>query len=345
MKKNKFISLIMVFILVIVLIIALIIYQNSQKSMLLPMDPNDTTIITVEVIPGSSALEIATLLKENGLIRSEDFFLKFINSKDLSNLKSGVYSFTRSENMLTIAEKLNVGAPSGKKITIPEGYNIRIIAEKLIQEGIISDFDHFVVLSERKELFTNDFEFLNDEEIKTLEGYLFPDTYYFSEGSSSEQIYYAMINQFKSKVIDSGIIDKQNKMSLNDIITLASIVQRESGSIEEMPKVASVFLNRLNADMTLGSCSTVEYALGEKIEGKLRLNAQDIMVDSPYNTYVNKGLPPTPISCISMDSLNAVLNPEDTNYMYFVADTKGSNQFSVTYDEHLKKVKNIYGEY
>lgn len=312
-----------------------------------PVDIDDNSTVIVEIEEGLTASEISQILYEKKLIKNKKYFLNYIKKNNLNNLKSGYYELKKSQNLMEISSELNKGArPIGIKVTFPEGFTAYEIGQKLFENKLINDINKFVSLLDDVDLFYEQHPFLRDNNIKSLEGFLFPDTYYFSGNISNEEILDQMIYRFEEIIYKYGILDKlPEEVSLNEIITFASIIQKESSNIEQMPTIAGVFKKRLNIDMPLQSCATVEYELGRELSAKERLSASDIKVDSPYNTYIYKGLPPTPISSVSKEAIFAAINPEKSNYLYFVADKNGNNLFSETYKEHLEKVKQIYGEY
>lgn len=176
---------------------------------------------------------------------------------------------------------------------------------------------------------------------------MYPETYFIPKGTSETEIISMFLSQtqkiFDENSVLSNINDiNPNIQNLNNLITLASIVEKESADNSERDIIAGIFINRLTNSIPLQSCVTVEYVLGIH---KQRLSYEDTQVQSPYNTYINAGLPPTPICTPTISSINAVKNYKRTDYLFFVAKQDGSHVFSRTYDEHLKATKDIYGEY
>ncbi len=192
-------------------------------------------------------------------------------------------------------------------------------------------------------MFVNEYEFLKDPKIITLEGFLFPDTYYISEDLNEEEIIKIFLDRFNQIYIENDISEHilEKNISLNDFITMASIVEREAVKPEERAIISGIFYNRLGIDMPLQSCATVQYILKER---KPILSIADTKINSPYNTYINKGLPPTPIASPGLDAILATLNPNKTDYIYFVAKGDGGHEFSKTYEEHLRAKKKYLGE-
>lgn len=339
-NKNIFIALLSI---IIILVIGAIFYINTLKD---AVDINDKNSVEIQIESGSSGSQIAKILQDNNLIKNEKYFLYYAQKNNLSNFKSGVYYFSKSQNLDEILKALNVGGrPIGEKITIPEGYDINQIATVLENFGLI-DKEKFIELTKNKSNFSDKFTFLQDESIQNLEGFMFPETYFIQKGTDEYEIISMFLSQTQKIFEENNVFDTISNIpnidNINELITLASIVERETASEQERDIVAGVFINRLNINMPLQSCVTVEYILGKQGQ---RLSYEDTQVDSPYNTYINLGLPPTPICTPTVSAINAVKNYKSTDYLFFVAKQDGSHIFSKTYDEHLNATKNIYGEY
>lgn len=219
-----------------------------------------------------------------------------------------------------------------RKVVILPGHTIQWIASRL-KWSVFVDSSNFVNKT-KDEIFTN----FVDENTKSLEGYLLPGKYYFYENSSPVEIIEAMLDSFKTFWSDS--LEQRSKelgFSKHEILTLASIVDGETNMISEMPIIAGVYLNRLRIGMKLQADPTVQYLLNGNWR---RLLNDDLKINSPYNTYLNNGLPPGPINNPGKKAILACLFPDKHNYLYFVADTNGGHTFSKTFNEHLKKVNN-----
>ena len=232
------------------------------------------------------------------------------------------------------------GAASLTKVTIPEGYTLLEIAEKLEQKRIIQDKNHFLAYVQKKgrdELLFQ-FPFLAQIPTKNLEGYMFPDTYIFAQGISHQKILAHFLQQFALKVLP---IWEQNPLSmgLHKTLTLASIVEKEAYKTLEMNQISGVYHNRLKRHMILASCPTVAYAMGDP--RRKFLTYSDLKYKSIYNTYLHKGLPPTPIASPGVSAFAATLNPKQTPYLYFVSNGDGTHQFSTTLKAHLQKQQAI----
>ncbi len=288
--------------------------------------------VTVSVPQGSGAKEIATLLKDNHVIRFPFLFLQYIE-KDAMHLKAGVHTFNERmgyEDALTELKR-DVPLENTVSITIPEGYEAREIRDLLADKGIVSK-EHFDAACRTAH---ETFVFLPPD--GNVEGYLFPATYTFQVGSDAKQIVHTMLKTFENKLYTNENINRLNELGLSfhEALTLASIIEREAAMDSERATVSSVFHNRMRIGMRLESCATVQYVLKER---KDILAIQDTKIDSPYNTYIHEGLPPAPISSPGESSFKAALYPSATNYLFFVADGTGGHAFSETYEEHLNAV-------
>lgn len=286
----------------------------------------------VEIPKGYSLKKIAHLLKQQDLIENHYIFLTLAYLKGISNkLKSGEYNLSTDMTPLEIIEKLYKGEIVYYRITIPEGYNIKNIVNLLVKNELINK-EKFISL-------TQDGEFLSSLGIKalTLEGYLFPDTYYLSKGMKEEEIINKMIERLNNLFTEK--LQKRLKeinFTIHKILTLASLIEKEVQIDSERKLVSAVFHNRLKSKMLLQSDPTVIYAL-EDFDGNLK--KQDLSYDSPYNTYLYPGLPPTPIANPGKDSIIAALYPARVDYLYFVSKNDGEHHFSPTFKEHKEAVK------
>ena len=212
---------------------------------------------------------------------------------------SGDYELKRDYSMLEVVEVLTQGKISSGKITIPEGWTNKQIGKEIAKKGIDTEDSFKNALTE-----SYDYDFLKESPSRDLQGFLFPETYFLSSRADSKEVIKKMLEEF-SLTVDPKIkekIDSQN-LTYYQVLILASIIEREVTSSEDMKKVASVFLNRMENGMKLDSCATVEYVLGTK---KRILSSEDIALDSPYNTYQNEGLPPTPIANPGLESIEEI---------------------------------------
>lgn len=333
-------AIVVVILLIGIAIVGTLFYYNSMIS---PVDETSTEGLIVEIPQGSSLRKASSILHSNNLIKNERVFLLYAKLNEKESIKAGRYSISKSNSTHEILDILNKGAIAiDNKITIPEGYEVRNIAQTLESAGILSA-DEFIETANNVELFKKDYDFLSSESILSLEGYLFPDTYYINNDMNSEDIIRLMLNRFeniyKSNQLEERLLEKN--ITLNEFITMASIVEREAVLQEERPVIAGVFYKRLSINMPLQSCATVQYIIKER---KPILSIADTKIESPYNTYINSGLPPAPIASPGLNSMLATLEPEETDFIFFVARGDGGHEFSKTYDEHLRAKKKYLGE-
>lgn len=317
----------------VILIVGLFILGNMGK----PLDPDNNEMVTITIESGSGTSVIAQILEDNGIIDNPTQFKLWSRLKGYDNqYKAGNYKFSPSMSFKEIAAILIGGKVNTISFTIPEGYNIYQVADALSAQGLI-DKDTFIDLLENGD-FQSQYEFLKDAQNNKnrLEGYLFPNTYFVAEGASEEEFIKVMLNQFDVEITDAHYKKaKELDLSMNEVIIIASIIERECKLAEEAPLVASVIYNRLDIGMALQMCSTVQYVLGETKEV---LSYADTQIQSPYNTYINAGLPPGPICSPGLVAIEAALNPANTDYIYFVLSEKldGSSNFSTNYSDFQK---------
>ena len=335
-----------VFFVVLILILSLGIAITSginyfNKS-LGPMSLTDNNDIFIEVLSGSSTDKIAELLQENELIHNSFIFKYKVREMGVgSSLKAGKYTLKKSMDVVEIIDRLTQGVKSDNTVrfTIPEGYELDQVARKLSDEGFV-DYHRFLELTDNKTKFEEDFVFLKElDDGQSLEGFLYPSTYEIFSTSTEEQIIEKMLAEFE-KIYESDIKPKLDEFgfTLNEAVTLASIVEREGKLDNERPIMSGVFHNRLGIGMKLESCATVQYILGERKEN---LTIAETQTPSPYNTYINQGLPPAPIASPGKVSLVSAVNPADVDYLFFVlTGSDGSHTFTKTYGEHLQAKPN-----
>lgn len=292
----------------------------------------------IMVKPGMGAHDIGTLLYEQGVIKSVIVFQIVAKIEGMENsLQAGQYVLNRKMTIQQIVENLAKGETSDQQITIPEGYTVEQIA-KLLQEKQLGNAAKFKAVAQSSVPYTymvNN----NSNVVYKAEGYLFPDTYRIAKGATEEQILNIMVNEFDKEFTASmRARAAELGLSIKDVIILASLVEKEAQLPSDRPLIAGVFLNRLKQDMPLQSCATIQYILGYP---KAELSVQDTEIPSPYNTYQHMGLPPGPIANPGIAAVNAVLQPEKTDYIYFVADAQGAHHFSKTYEEHLIAIEKV----
>ncbi|MDR7856005.1 endolytic transglycosylase MltG [Tissierella sp.] len=310
---------------------------DYYKQALGPMSKHSPQEVSITIPVASSSTQIADILYDNGLIKNQLLFKYQVKNKNVaSKLKAGEYNLSTGMDLDTIIDKLTIGVKNYNTVrfTIPEGYEIRQMADKLSNEGII-DKERFLELVGNKDNFEDKFIFLKElDNNQSLEGFLFPSTYEIYIGSSEEEIIEKMLNEF-DKIYKKDIEPrlKDIDLTLNEAITLASIVEREGKVDKERPLMSAVFHNRLDQGMMLQSCATVQYILGERKEV---LSNEDTRTPSPYNTYIHEGLPPAPIASPGKASLIAAVQPADVDYLFFVlTGNDGTHTFTTTYKDHL----------
>lgn len=286
----------------------------------------------IEVAEGDGTSSVAKMLGDEGIIK---FPLMFKVQSKLGgydgNFQPGAATIEDGMSYGQILELIVTPSREATKITIPEGYEVKQIAQKLDEAGIVAWQDFYAALVPED----YDYKFLKDlpERDGRMEGYLFPATYEIPDGMSPHDIIDLMLaafdSQFKEEYYERAA---ELGMTVDQIITMASIVEREAGEGEERATVAGVFYNRRNSGMKFQSCATVQYILGEK---KPVLAIADTQIDSPYNTYLYEDFPIGPICNPGMDCIEAALYPEVTDAYYFVLGKDGTHIFSNTYEEHL----------
>lgn len=305
-----------------------------------------TEPIVFEIKSGTGTSKIAEQLQQEGLIRSGLAFKGYLKwKKQGSNFMAGTYSMNPGVSYEQIVNKLNNGEVVPEemvKFTIPEGYTVLQMADKLSEEGIV-DRDEFIKLANDPSAFDVDIikDIPVDEELRyVLEGYLFPETYELKKDSSTHDVMQRMLEEFQTKVNSIPDLEKElqeKNLSLHELLTIASLVEREVVVDAERPLVAGVIYNRIQQDMKLEIDATVQYLLDKP---KARLLFKDLKVESPYNTYLNKGLPPGPIASPSLPSIQAALQPEASDYLFYVTKKDGSSEhlFAKTYKEHQQNI-------
>lgn len=304
-----------------------------------PVGGKDAVVEKQLIVPqGATTQQIGNMLFEQGLIQNTLIFRLYVMQSKLDGkLKAGEYNFDTGLSTPVIIERLVKGENAYYSFTIPEGYTIRQIADKLEQNEFI-DRGKFMDMVTRGKF---DYDFLQGlpEGPARLEGYLFPSTYNVTKKTTEEQIINMMLARFAEEITPE-FREKAAQQGLNvhQAVTLASIVEREANKDDERPKVAAVFLNRIKKGWRLESCATIQYILGEP---KARLLNKDLQIESPHNTYKYAGLPPGPIASPGRPSLQAVITPANVDYMFFVVSEDGKHVFSRTLAEHNRN-KSVY---
>ena len=337
--KNKKLTIIaIVFIMLAILIGAFVAYEIG------PYDRKNKKDIIIDIPSGSSVSNISNILYENKLIKNKALFKLVVKlSNDSHSIKAGKYLVNQTYSNKDILNLLISGKiyNDGIKVTIPEGLTSKEIIDILVNKNI-GDKANYEKLVKEPSKFYEKYPFLKESDITLLEGFLYPDTYYFSKNDSEFKVLSTMISRFSSEYTDELIKrQKELNMTLEEVVNMASIIEKEAVLDKDRPLIASVFYNRLKIGMPLQSDATIQYIFDER---KQIVTYNDLKIDSPYNTYINKGLPPTPISNPGIKSIKAALYPEKTDYLYFVATIDGGNNYSTNYQDHLKYVKEYKDE-
>lgn len=294
----------------------------------LPEKPPQTTYVLLR--PGWSSRRIARELKSQGVIRSAYGFSLLHYLTRGQSLKAGEYKFDSAANALQVRKRLSRGDVFTHTVVVPEGYNMFDIARAVQDSGLGSAEEFLTVARNESSLIHN-----LDPQARTLEGYLFPDTYEFTRTQSMYDIVGMMVKRFQQEAKQIGL-----NQNVHTIVTMASIVEKESAAADERPEIASVYYNRLARHMGLAADPTIVYAA--LLTGNYRgtIYHSDLQANSPYNTYKFAGLPPGPIANPGTSALKAAMNPAKTDYLFFVAEGNGSgrHRFSSTFEQHEKNV-------
>ena len=295
---------------------------------LLPVKPAETTFVLLR--PGWSTRHIAQALQREGVIRSSAAFLMLQYAEGVKTLKAGEYKFEDPASALDVWRRLVRGDVYARTVVVPEGYNIYDIAAAVEQAGLGPAAD-FIAVAKGDMFLVREL----DPDAKTLEGYLFPDTYQFTRIDSAHDIAAAMVRRFRQEAQKIGLLGNPD---MHRIVTMASIVEKETAAPEERALVASVYYNRLAKNMVLAADPTVIYAA--LLAGRYRgtIYQSDLQFDSPYNTYKHAGLPPGPIANPGVASLEAALHPAHSDFFYFVSDNNGHHRFARSPEEHARNV-------
>lgn len=321
MKSNNTINVRLISLFAVILFLvggALVWWKNAMS----PVDETDQTPVTFVVPSGQGSKEIARRLASEGLIRSQiGFYLlvRFFNTD--KQIQAGEFRLQKSMDTRTIASELTLGTMD-VWVTIPEGWRTEEIATNIAKELNIPEKEFLAVAEE---------------------GYMFPDTYSIPQAATAGAIATILKDTFLEKVTPQMIADaKKEGLSLSSVVILASLVEREGKTNQDRPVIAGILLNRLNQNWPLQVDATLQYILGyqsqDKTWWKKELTDADKKIDSPYNTYLNPGLPPTPIANPGIDALKAVIYPMKTDYMFYLHDTSGVAHYARTIEEHEKNI-------
>ncbi|MBC7690353.1 MAG: endolytic transglycosylase MltG [Methylotenera sp.] len=301
-----------------------------------PIEPGNEETIVIDVQRGQSPQDISRKLEEQKIIRNAKWFVwlgKF--ERTWPKVKAGEYGVSTGMSPLKILEIITSGISINRSFTIHEGDNIYEVADGLESEGYVQK-DRFLTLC-RDPKFISTLGF-HDAPPLALEGYLFPDTYFLNKGISAEEIVKRMVKRFqlfwgeneRKRALELG-------MTRHQLITLASMVEKETGAPQERPMIASVFYNRLRKKMRLQSDPTTIYGMWDRYKGKI--HKTDLSIENPYNTYTIPALPIGPIGNPGKEALTAALHPATSNFLFFVSHNDGTHEFTENYGAHQDAVR------
>lgn len=328
MKKLFFTLPLIILILILFIFVLSLLY--SQK---------DISKTLVEIEKGSNVSQIASLLQKRGIIDNKTIFYYYLRlTRESHELNYGNYLFDGEYSMIQVIQKIKSGKVVLHKLTIPEGLTKEKTCKLLSKKGF-GDYEKYISLCNDAEYARN----LTKMEVHNLEGFLYPETYFFPDDVSETFIISHLVESF-FKQTENLDLNKNDNNELYEIIILASIVEKEARLEAEKPKIAGVYLNRLAKNHKLQADPTVAYILEQDGKHREKIYYKDLKIDSPFNTYEKHGLPPTPICSPGKKSIEAVINPEKSDLFYFFADGTGGHQFSRTYREHINKQNRVKGD-
>jgi UPF0755 protein len=313
--------------------------QSRQDALDQPIS-GDTTSERFTVALGDTPRVIANNLYEAGLIHDADLFVDYVRAYDIDvELEAGTYFLKRSQNIREIAQTLTDSRNSQIVFSIIEGWRMEEIAEVIDNNPLFgfSGEDFLRVVADAARIHPDFAQRVNLPAGKSAEGFLFPNTYSLPPDITPEGLLITLLDEFTNEIDGAGI-QPTDDMSIFEIVTLASIVQREAVHLDEGAQIAGVYMNRLDLDMTLDADPTVQYPLGTPGDWWTRITQADYRdTISPYNTYINFGLPPGPIANPGIAAIRAAANPQASNFLYFRADCSGNgyHRFALTFEEHV----------
>jgi UPF0755 protein len=338
-------------------------YLDANREQLQRPASGERRVVEFTVAPGTPARRIAENLAAAGLVADARLFEAYVRSTGIAErLEAGNFTLRTDMTPVEIAQALQNALADSITVSVPEGWRLEQTADTLDKAGKISGTDYRELASnptwkpDSAEGTGNPFAFLSlRPEGATLEGYLFPDTYQLdAENASAAELLRRQLETFARRALPAyteAFTQSRTRLSLHEVLTLASIVEREAAVADERPMIARVYLNRLESGMKLDADPTVQYAMGYQQDSgqwwKTPVSLEEYAgVVSPYNTYLNAGLPPGPIASPGLESIEAVLAPAEHDFIYFVAlpDGSGRHAFSRTLEEHIENVRRYQGE-
>lgn len=340
MSNHRFLKLVLVF-LVIFGVFCIVETLFFGHGIFDPKDSKSAEKVLFVIRKGEDLFSISDKLQKQGLIKNKIFFQFYVLLQGKRRkLKSGTYSFSPSMNVIAIAQEIFQGGKPSVEITIPEGLNLKEIEEKISCKLTEQD-QEFQLKNQSIDQYKPEFSFLNNvPEGASLEGFLFPDTYFFDGDSTSEEIVRVFLKNFDEK-LTPGLrieIERQEK-TIFEVITMASLLEKEVRTIEDKKMVASILWKRLESNFPLQVDATITYLTGKKTT---RVSMKDLSIDSPYNTYKHLGLPIGPICNPGIESIEAAIYPKSNDYWYYLSTSEGETIFSKNLTEHnIAKVKRL----
>ncbi len=329
--KTKIRLILLISILVVtVFLIGIFLYLAGENG---DLSKDGTERITIP--RGSSAWKTAYILRDHELLKNPRRFVYYLKARKISqSLKAGTYEFPKSASTTIIVDKLIRGDEVTVDITIPEGWMSTQIAGRFHHEGVCDSAKFMGYVKSTTSINQHGINGL-----KSLEGFLYPETYNYKLNLNAEDVVNSLVDEFLSNAGIEWISEaKSHKFGIAGIVTLASIVQGEFQLVDEAPIVASLYTNRLNSGMKLQADPTVQYVIPD---GPRRLSLRDLRIDNRYNTYKYKGLPPGPINNPGIAALKAALKPAKTEWVYMVARGDGGHTFTTNYNDHLRAKRRL----
>jgi len=350
-KKEKSVVAKIVWSIIAILLVLIVVFgvsaYNFYTSSIEPLDPKSTEEIQVEIPSGSSSADIARILEENNVIKSASVFNLYTRFNNESNIRAGYYVFTPAMDVDEVIDSLQAGGTdlpvdALERVTIPEGSTMTQIAA-IVEAKTAYTSDEFMSLIEdeafQKQLVEKYPQLLTDvsqmEDVRfMLEGYLFPATYEVHEDMTLEETVENMVSKMDAVLQKYYAQIEESSQSVHEILTIASLVEKEGSDYEDRRKIADVFYNRIELGMPLQTDISVLYSLDTHKE---RVSHDDLEVVSPYNLYQNTGIGPGPFNSPSEESISATIDPAETDYLYFLADIDTQIvYFAETYQQHLE---------
>ena len=340
--KKKTVIAIVAIAVAVVLVLAGAVFAFTRLAT--PPQQQEQGEVRISIPSGYGAGDIAQLLRDSGVISSTKDFVQAVSASGAeANLKPGTYTFERNTPTESIVSALVAGPELGVTVVIPEGLTVSQTAERVANAVEHITYDDFMAHAKASN-YVGEFTFLHGVYNDSLEGFLFPKTYLFDEEATVDTVIRTMLSQFQTETagIDwSAAAQGDVALTQYEVISMASLVERETAVAAERPVVASVMFNRLNQGMLLQIDASIAYALNKSD----LITYEDLQVDSPYNLYLNYGLCPGPICSPSLEAIQAVIAADSTDYIYYVASPSldGSHTFAVTYED-FEAARNAYNE-